>query len=94
MMANLLFFSLNRQPSPPKPSSSSSATSKMSSVFDKAKARISSSGSTSNQKYLSADEAEYERLAKEKKKQERKAEYERLDLGNKTKYGMGGMQFN
>jgi hypothetical protein len=40
---------------------------------------------------LAADEAEFERQkAKEIEKQRRKEEYERLGLGDRTKFGMPG----
>jgi hypothetical protein len=57
------------------------------SALDKARHKLSSSSK------LDSSEAEFERRKEiEVKKEERKAEYERLGLGNKVKFGQGGMQ--
>jgi hypothetical protein len=65
----------------------------VSAAFDKAKAKLTGKGLEP----LPGDQDEYERRKeKEKKKEERKADYERLDLANRTKFGMGrgGMTFS
>jgi hypothetical protein len=57
------------------------------SALDKARHKLSSSSK------LDSSEAEFERRKEiEVKKEERKAEYERLGLGNRVKFGQGGMQ--
>lgn len=60
------------------------------------KARSKFGRSPAGAEPLAKDELEYERQrAKAAEKQQRKEDYERLQLGKQTKYGMpGGMSFN
>ncbi|KAF2754145.1 hypothetical protein EJ05DRAFT_479694 [Pseudovirgaria hyperparasitica] len=67
--------------------------SEMSPLFGEVKAKLGGKGK--KHQALPSDEAEFEKLReKEQKKEERKHEYDRLELGNRTKFGMGrgGMQ--
>jgi len=58
-------------------------------AMDKARSKLGRRPSGAES--LAADEAEFERQkAKEIEKQRRKAEYERLGLGDRTKFGMPG----
>ncbi|KAK3073934.1 hypothetical protein LTR53_004062 [Teratosphaeriaceae sp. CCFEE 6253] len=58
-------------------------------MVDKAKAKLGRR--PSGAEALAGDEEDFERQkAKEVEKQKRKEEYERLGLGDRTKYGMGG----
>lgn len=63
------------------------------SAFSSAKARLSPS--SKGQGVLAGSEEEYQKLkAKEEEKQKRNEEYERLRLGDKVKFGQGGMNMN
>lgn len=57
--------------------------------MDKAKAKLSRTPSGAEE--LTDDQEDFERQkAKEVEKQKRKEEYERLSLGDRTKYGVSG----
>lgn len=58
-------------------------------AMDKARSKLGRRPSGAES--LASDDAEFERQkAKEVEKQRRKADYERLGLGDKTKFGMPG----
>jgi hypothetical protein len=63
----------------------------MSAAIDKVTSKLKGKGK--DRETLLEDQENLEKIKKrEQKKQQRKEDYERLDLKNKTKFGMGGMQ--
>lgn len=63
----------------------------MRSAIDHAKHKLSLNKDKRTE--LSGSEEEFQQAkAKEEEKQKRKEDYERLGLGNKVKFGQGGMQ--
>ena len=68
----------------------SSSRSPIMSVIDKVKDKLSGS---KDKDVLPSSSAEFDRLReKEREKERRNQEYERLGLADKTKFGQGGMQ--
>lgn len=73
----------------PRPPIAERHKSSVGAMLDKAKAKLSRKPSGVDN--LPDDEEDFERQkAKETEKQKRREEYERLGLGDRTKYGMGG----
>ena len=63
-------------------------------MFGRAKAKIGELKERSASSRLADDEEDFEQMkAKALEKQRRKEDYERLDLANKTKFGVGGASF-
>jgi hypothetical protein len=73
---------------------SSSRKGSISRAVDKAKAKLSRS--PAGAEVLADDDEQFEKMKKkEVKKEQRKEEYERLNLGDQTKFGMkGGVSMN
>ncbi|KAF2099279.1 hypothetical protein NA57DRAFT_55252 [Rhizodiscina lignyota] len=82
-------------PSKDAASTPSSLKSPLAAAFGKAKAKIGELHERRGSRdKLPSDEAEFERMrAKEQEKERRREEYERLGLGDKTKFGAGGCEF-
>jgi len=69
--------------------------SSISRVVDKAKAKAKLSRSPAGAEMLANDNEQFEKMKeKEIKKEQKKEEYERLGLGNRTMYGMGAARMN